>query len=143
MSTEEDSLVAIENQIETLSEALESPYDLMSILDEDLDLESISQFQIHNLNRKVNLLHTTFVIAAREMAGLQNWSLICEKSIAIGKQMMGKAALIHEKILRYSFLEFCEERKFKVHTIKRTLYHHFYLITWISKIRLKSLHERI
>ena len=138
LPTEEDSLVAVQNQIETLSEALESPYGLMSILHDDLDPESISQFQMHNLNRKVNLLHTTLVVAAQEMAELQNWSLICEKAIAIGKQTMGKAALINERTLRNWYLQFREDRKFKVNIIKKEALPPFLLDNLDIKDKIKK-----
>ena len=53
------------------------------------------------------------------MADLQNWSLISKKAIEIAKQTMGKAALVNERTLRNWYIQFREERKFKVHTIKK------------------------
>ena len=110
----------------------------MSLLDEGLDLESISQYQIHNLNRKVTLLHTNLLITAREMADLKNWSLISEKAIGIAKQTMGKAALINERTLRSWCIQFREEQKFKVHTIKKDTLPPFLLDNLNIKDKIKK-----
>ena len=77
------------------------------------------------------------------MADLQHWSMVSEKAMDIAKKTMGKVVLINERTLRNWYIQFREERKFKVHTIKKEALPPFLLNNLDIKDKIKSTRERI
>ena len=95
LDNETDSYVAVKAQIEILSDAMETPLGLVSILEDgdQIDLESISPYQMFYLKQKVTMLHIALNIAVKNMLDIQNWSACCEKAIEVAKDTIGKGGI--------------------------------------------------
>ena len=113
LDNETDSYVAVNAQIEILSDAMETPLGLISILEngDQIDLDSISPYQIFYLKQKVTMLHIALNVAVKNMMCLQNWSACCEKAIECAKETIGKGGIKSERTIRNWYKQFRENRK--------------------------------
>ena len=119
LATEADALVAITRQIEMLAHAMETPLSLVDILEDgdDIDIESISQYQMFYLRQKVTMLHIALNVAVKDMLHTQNWGACCEKAIEIANETIGKSGIKNERTIRNWYMQFREKRKLSSRTI--------------------------
>ena len=114
LSTKEDSLVVVNAQIALLSEAIGSPLGLVHVLEdgEEIDLESISNYQMFHLRQKVTMLHIALNVAVRDMSSNQNWAACCSKAIEIANETIGLVEIKDKRTIRNWYCQFPEKTKF-------------------------------
>ena len=119
LDNETDSYVAVKAQIVILLDAMETPLGLVSILEDgdQIDLESISPYQMFYLKQKVTMLHIALNIAVKNMLDIQNWSACCEKAIEVAKDTIGKGGIKSKRTIRNWYMQFRENGKLCSRTI--------------------------
>ena len=108
LDNETDSYIEFKAQIEILSDAMETPLGLVSILEDgdQIDLKSISPYQMFYLKQKLTMLHIALNISVKNMLDHQNWSACCEKAIEVAKDTIGKGGIQIKRTIQNWYIPF-------------------------------------
>ena len=83
--SESSVLEAINNQIETLKQAVSTHLLMPSIIDGDF--ENITEYEAINIREKCHVLSLALSVATDNLPCWKNWNMCCEVAISLAKRM--------------------------------------------------------
>jgi len=115
----EKALNAVNNQIKILHYAVDLPENLSSMInDGDEAVEAMSEYKVHWLHGKCQLLSLALSFASKEAPKKIIWKECCDQAVVIGK-MMGITTAMHWRTIENWHHEFRLKRQFHVQSTGR------------------------
>ena len=118
---EVSALDAVNNQIELLLKASDSPNGIFDVIDsggrttEEI-IEEISDYQRWVLQQKICFITLALTVAKNKMEVVKNWDMCCEEALQQGN-MIGLRSTKNSRTIRNWYQDFRKERKVKVNLL--------------------------
>jgi hypothetical protein len=120
---EENCLVAIENQISVLHDAISAPIGYLTVVDcigEAVDdpSELLTEYQVWVLWQKCQLLFCVLSIAKKKMPTIHNWDAVCAEGLEVAKSV-GVSITRASRVVRNDYQGFRKRRNFQVKVVPK------------------------
>jgi len=122
-ANEENCLVAIDNQISVLEEAISAPLSYLVVVDfigepADDPSELLTDYQVWSIRQKCHILLCVLKIARKEMPTIQNWDAVCAQALKIVNNI-GFSITTASRVVRNYYQDFRRKRKFQVKLLQK------------------------